>query len=61
VRALLQRVDHASVSVDDRVIGSIGNGYMILLGVKVGDGDKEAEFLAKKTAELRVFADSEEK
>ena len=61
MRALLQRVDHASVSVDGNVIGSIGGGYMILLGVKVGDSEKEAEFLAKKTAELRVFADSEKK
>ena len=57
MRALLQRVQHASVSVDGKVIGSAGKGYMILLGVKVGDSEKEAEFLARKTAELRIFAD----
>ncbi len=61
MRALLQRVDHAAVSVDGKVIGSVGRGYMILLGVKVGDSEKEAEFLARKTAELRVFPDDEEK
>jgi len=61
VRALLQRVQHASVSVDGKVIGSAGKGYMILLGVKVGDSEKEAEFLARKTAELRIFADDEGK
>lgn len=61
MRALLQRVKHASVSVDGKTVGSVGNGYLILLGVRVGDTEREAEFLAKKSAELRVFTDSEDK
>ena len=61
MRALLQRVKHASVSVDGNTVGSVGNGYLILLGVRLGDTEREAEFLAKKTAELRVFTDSEDK
>ena len=61
MRALLQRVSHASVSVDGEVKGSVEQGFLVLLGVKVGDTEKEAQFLAKKVAELRVFTDSEDK
>ena len=61
MRALLQRVKTASVSVDGEVIGKADNGYLILLGVKEGDTEREAEFLAKKTAELRVFEDADGK
>lgn len=61
MRALLQRVRRAEVSVDDKTIGKTDGGYLILLGVKTGDTEEEARFLAKKTAELRVFTDSEGK
>ena len=61
MRALLQRVTAASVTIDGEVVGSIKDGYLILLGVKVGDTEAEAEFLAKKTAELRVFTDEADK
>ena len=61
MRVLLQRVSHASVSVDGEVKGSVEQGFLVLLGVKVGDTEKEAQFLAKKVAELRVFTDSEDK
>ena len=61
MRALIQRVSHAAVSVDGKVTGSVEQGFLILLGVKVGDTENEARFLAKKTAELRVFTDSEDK
>ena len=61
MRALIQRVSHASVSVDGEVKGSVEQGFLVLLGVKVGDTEKEAQFLAKKVAELRVFTDSEDK
>jgi D-tyrosyl-tRNA(Tyr) deacylase len=57
VRAVLQRVDSASVTVDGQVVGRIGRGLLALLGVEKGDGDEEARFLARKTAELRVFQD----
>ena len=58
MRALLQRVRRASVSVDGGVIGEVGQGYLILLGVRQGDTKEEARFLAQKTAELRVFEDA---
>lgn len=56
MRALLQRVQEASVFVDGRAVGSIGAGLLVLLGVRQGDGPEEADWLARKTAELRVFA-----
>lgn len=61
MRALLQRVSRAEVSVDGRTVGRTNGGYLVLLGVKIGDTEEEARFLAKKTAELRVFTDSEGK
>ena len=61
MRALLQRVSGAEVSVDGETVGKTGAGYLILLGVKAGDTEAEARFLAKKTAELRVFTDPDGK
>jgi len=61
MRALLQRVTSASVTIEGETVGSIKDGYLILLGVKIGDTEAEAEFLAKKTAELRVFTDEADK
>jgi D-tyrosyl-tRNA(Tyr) deacylase len=61
VRAVVQRVSQASVTVDGRVVGRIGRGLMILLGVKTGDTETEAEWLAHKIAGLRIFADDEGK
>ncbi len=57
MRALIQRVSHARVVVADDVIGEIGKGYVILLGVGHGDTPAEADWLATKTMELRLFAD----
>ena len=57
MRALLQRVKKASVCIDGETVGAIQNGYLILLGVQEGDSEKEALFLAQKTAQLRVFSD----
>lgn len=57
MKALLQRVKSASVAVNDITIGKINRGYAVLLGVCSGDSEKEAVFLADKTAKLRVFAD----
>jgi D-aminoacyl-tRNA deacylase len=61
MRALLQRVTHASVSVDGKVIASIGPGLLILLGVGHDDGEEQVQFLANKTADLRIFEDAEGK
>lgn len=61
MRALLQRVSKASVTVDGQTISSIGNGLLILLGVGHGDGEEQAKFLAEKIATLRVFEDDQGK
>jgi D-tyrosyl-tRNA(Tyr) deacylase len=57
MRAVLQRVTRASVTVDETVAGSIGQGLVVLLGVARGDDVEDARKLASKVAELRVFAD----
>ena len=59
--ALIQRVKSASVAVEDKVISSINNGFLILLGVFEADTEKQAEFLAKKTVNLRIFEDENQK
>ena len=57
MKAVIQRVSSASVSVDGNCVGRIGTGYLIFLGVMDGDGKAQAELLAKKTAELRINED----
>ena len=61
MRALLQRVSKASVSVDGQIISSIGKGLLILLGIGHGDGEEQAKFLAEKSANLRIFEDEQGK
>ena len=61
MRAILQCVTAASVSVEGRIVGQIGPGLMILLGVGEGDTAAQAEFLAAKCAELRIFTDENDK
>lgn len=58
MRAVVQRVRRGSVAVEGEVIGSCGKGFVILLGVGHGDGEKEANYLAGKIANLRVFEDA---
>jgi D-tyrosyl-tRNA(Tyr) deacylase len=58
VRAVIQRVRSASVTVDGERIADIGRGLVVLLGVAAGDGPEDASKLARKTAELRIFADA---
>jgi len=57
MRIILQRVTKANVSVDGEVIAAIGRGLLILLGIGHGDGQAEAEYLAEKCANLRIFED----
>ena len=57
MRALLQRVKKASVSVDGRTMGHIGPGFVVLLGITHTDSEVEAKWLANKIADLRLFED----
>lgn len=59
VRAVVQRVSSASVSVDGERIAAIGRGLLVLLGVREGDGVDEADRMARKLGALRVFEDDE--
>jgi len=61
MRAVIQRVRHARVSVDKRIVGEIGPGVLVLLGVGKGDSSEAASYLAEKTANLRIFNDGEGK
>ncbi len=57
MRVLIQRVSRASVRVDGDVVGSVGRGFLVLVGVTHGDTAEAAQKLAGKTARLRVFSD----
>lgn len=57
MKAVLQRVSQAAVSVDGKVTGECGRGLMILLGVAEGDTERDAELLATKILKLRIFSD----
>jgi D-tyrosyl-tRNA(Tyr) deacylase len=61
MRAVIQRVSQASVVVNGACVGSIGEGLVILLGVTHADTESDAEYLADKTTNLRVFEDSDGK
>ena len=61
MKALLQRVSQASVSVDGRIVGRIGPGLVVLIGVEAEDTESDARYLADKTATLRIFADEASK
>ncbi len=59
MKAWVQRVRRGRVCVAEKVIGEIGLGYVVFLGVKQGDTQAEAKFLADKTAALRIFPDAQ--
>src|SRR6266567_1887592 len=61
MRALLQRVSHASVTVDGNVVGQIGQGLLVLLGVGQDDSEVQVKALADKIVHLRIFGDDEGK
>lgn len=61
MRALLQRVSSAKVSVGDQIVAQIGSGLVILLGIGQADGEEQAAYLAEKIANLRVFEDHQGK
>lgn len=61
MKAVIQRVKKASVTVEGQVTGSIEKGYLVFLGVMDGDTEAEADLIAQKLAKLRVFSDEEGK
>ncbi len=61
MRALIQRVKRSAVHVDGRMHSSIGSGLLVLLGIKQGDTEQDATYLAEKCASLRIFDDTEGK
>lgn len=61
MKALLQRVTRASVTINNQVVGSINQGLVVLLGVANGDTEKDAQYLAEKIANLRIFSDQKGK
>ncbi len=61
MRAVVQRVTEGDVTVENQVTGSIGNGFVVLLGVEDTDTEKDAEYLADKIVGLRIFEDADDK
>lgn len=57
MRAVVQRCDSCSILSEGKTVGSIGRGLVVLLGVKRGDSDKDAEYIANKICQLRIFED----
>ena len=61
MKAIVQRVKKAHVTVDNTIISSIGNGIMVLLGVALEDKEKDADYLVDKIINLRIFEDNDQK
>ncbi len=61
MKAVIQRVKKASVSVDNQIVGEIGAGFLVLLGVCEDDTAADTEILARKVAALRIFCDENDK
>lgn len=61
MRVVLQRVKECNVKVDNKIVGEISQGFLLLLGVKDGDSQQDAIKLAKKISGLRIFTDNDDK
>lgn len=61
MRAVIQRVSQASVTIEEKIVGQIEQGFLVLLGIHEEDTVKEVEYLVKKIAKLRVFEDDQGK
>jgi D-tyrosyl-tRNA(Tyr) deacylase len=58
MRVVVQRVDSATVNIDNRLVAMIGKGILVFLGIEKGDGQKDADYLLEKVITLRIFEDS---
>lgn len=61
MRAVVQRVSEARVTVDGRETGAVGQGLLVLLGVEQGDGPADVQYIAQKVRDLRIFEDDAQK
>lgn len=61
MKLVIQRVKNASVEVEGKVVGEIEKGFLVLVGIKVGDTKEQADYLVKKVCNLRVFSDENDK
>lgn len=61
MKLVIQRARNASVTVDNKIVGKIDNGFVVLLGIKNGDTKTEADYLVKKLVNLRVFSDENDR
>lgn len=61
MKLVVQRVKKAEVKVDGSIIGKIDKGFLVLIGIKVGDTKEQADYLVKKLCNLRVFSDENDK
>ena len=61
MKLVIQRVKNASVEVDKKIVGKIEKGFLVLIGIKVGDTKEQADYLVRKLCNLRVFADENDK
>ena len=61
MKALIQRVTRGSVTIAGEVVGQIEKGYVVLLGVRIGDVDTDASTLAQRTVNLRIFPDAQDR
>ena len=61
MKVVIQRVKYASVKVDEKIVGEIEKGFLVLIGIKVGDTKEQADYLVKKVCNLGVFTDEQDK
>ena len=61
MKLVIQRVANAKVDIEGKTVGSINNGFLVLLGIKVGDTKEQVDYLVRKLINLRVFSDADDK